>query len=87
MDFALLMERYGYRLLMLITVSVILGIVLAPFLMTFWAFGSDGLAVAVAAVIFLGVGVLLMAIPKFWDFADRMRHTHVLEDWNGKDDD
>ncbi|ASJ01222.1 hypothetical protein A3K92_06870 [Thermococcus gorgonarius] len=85
MDFALFMERYGYRLLMLITVSVILGIVLAPFIMTFWAFSSDGLAVAVSAVIVLGIGVLLMSIPKFWDFADKMRHTHILEDWNEKD--
>ncbi len=86
MDFALFMERYGYRLLMLIAVSTILGIALAPFLMTFWAFSSDGLAVAVAAVIVLGIGVLFMAIPRFWDFADKMRRTHVLEDWHEKDD-
>ena len=86
MDFALFMERYGYRLLMLITVSVILGIALAPFLMTLWAFSSDGLAVAVVAVIVLALGVLLMSIPRFWDFAHKMRHTHVLEDWNEKGD-
>jgi membrane protein YdbS with pleckstrin-like domain len=86
MDSAIFMERYGYRLLMLLTVAVILGVALAPFVMTFWAFSSDGLAVAVTAAIVLGICVLLMSVPKFWEFAHKMRQTHVLEDWSRDED-
>ncbi|NJE11219.1 hypothetical protein [Thermococcus sp. MAR1] len=82
MDFALFMERYGYRLLVLIFGAAILGIILAPFVMTFWAFSSSGIAAAIIAVLVLAVGIALMIVPKFWDFADKMRRTHVIEDWS-----
>ena len=82
MDFALFMERYGYRILGLVFGAAILGIMLAPFVMTFWAFSSDGVAAAVVAVLVLAVGVALMVVPKFWNFADKTRGTHVVEDWN-----
>lgn len=81
MDFALFMERYGYRILVLVFGAAILGIMLAPFVMTFWAF-SSGIAAAVIAVIVLAIGIALMVVPKFWNFADKMRQTHVIEDWN-----
>ncbi|NJE85597.1 hypothetical protein E3E23_07145 [Thermococcus sp. CX2] len=82
MDFALFMERYGYRILVLVFGAAILGIMLAPFVMTFWAFSSSGIAAAVIAVIVLAIGIALMVVPKFWNFADKMRQTHVIEDWN-----
>ncbi|ACJ17408.1 hypothetical membrane protein, conserved [Thermococcus onnurineus NA1] len=82
MDFALFMERYGYRILVLVFGAAILGIMLAPFVMTFWAFSSSGIAAAVIAVIVLAIGIALMVVLKFWNFADKMRQTHVIEDWN-----
>ena len=50
--------------------------------MTFWAFSSSGIAAAVVAVIVLAVGIGLMLVPRFWDFAHKMRQTHIIEDWN-----
>ncbi len=82
MDFAVFMERYGYRILMLVFGAALLGILLAPFVMTFWAFSSSGIAAAVVAVIVLAVGIGLMLVPRFWDFAHKMRQTHIIEDWN-----
>ncbi|QDA32251.1 hypothetical protein FH039_02390 [Thermococcus indicus] len=82
MDFALFMERYGYRILVLVFGAAILGVMLSPFVMTFWAFSSGGIAAAVIAVLVLAVGVALMVVPKFWNFADKMRQSHVVEDWN-----
>ncbi|WP_245610402.1 hypothetical protein [Thermococcus celericrescens] len=50
--------------------------------MTFWAFSSGGIAAAVIAVLVLAVGIAWMVVPKFWNFADKTRQTHVVEDWN-----
>ncbi|GEM_PF-4917254 len=79
------MERYGYKILLLIVGAAILAIILTPFVMTFWAFSSGGIVAAVIAVIVFAIGISLMVVPKFWNFADKMRQTHIIEDWNEKE--
>ena len=85
MDLALFMERYDYKILLLIAGAAILAVILTPFVMTFWAFSSSGIVVAVIAVIVFAIGISLMVVPKFWNFADKMRQTHIIEDWNEKE--
>ncbi|AHF81321.1 hypothetical protein [Thermococcus paralvinellae] len=84
MDFALFMERYGYKILLLIVSAAVLAVILTPFVMTFWAFSSSGIVAAVIAVIVFAIGIALMVVPKFSNFADKIRQTHIIEDWNEK---
>ncbi len=59
MDFALFMERYGYKILLLFMVSVVLTIVIFPWAVaTFEVFKTGGLgAVTLLAAIFTAVMV------------------------------
>ncbi|WP_232462038.1 hypothetical protein [Thermococcus siculi] len=45
------------------------------------------MAVAVTVTILLGIGVLLMSVPKIDYFAHKLHHTHVLEDWSRDEED
>ncbi|ADT84968.1 hypothetical protein [Thermococcus barophilus] len=53
--------------------------------MMFWAFSSGGITTAVISVIIFAIGISLMAVPKIWSFADRMRQTYIIEDWSEKE--
>ncbi|WP_324735136.1 hypothetical protein VFC49_08180 [Thermococcus sp. SY098] len=85
MDFSLFMEKYGYKILLLIIGSAILAVILTPFVMMFWAFSSGGIVTAIIAVIIFAIGISLMAVPKIRNFADKLRQTHIIEDWNKKE--
>ena len=85
MDFSLFMEKYGYKILLLIIGSGILAAILTPFVMMFWAFSSGGIVTAIIAVIIFATGIALMTVPKIRSFADKMRQTHIIEDWSEKE--
>lgn len=66
MDFALFMERYGYKLLFLAMFSAVAAVLLSPVIMAYEIFGKRGIAAgAVFTGIFLLGALMLITVPTF----------------------
>ncbi|WP_167913676.1 hypothetical protein [Thermococcus sp. 21S9] len=65
MDFALFMERYGYKLLLVVGVVVAFAIILGPFIVSLYKFKSLGILVGVVLLIGLAIRGLGIGFGKF----------------------
>ncbi|ASA76884.1 hypothetical protein [Thermococcus sp. 5-4] len=66
MDLGLFMERYGYRLLMVLFASIVIGVISIPFLIMFWGFSGYAPVAGVITVVAFVLGAIFVVAPREW---------------------
>lgn len=66
MNIGRFMERYGYKILTVLFVSIVARIISVPFLILFWGFSDYAPIAGVITIVAFIVGMAFIMVPKEW---------------------